>query len=199
MKITIINGSPRKNGATFAILNYFKETLENVNSDINFEFVNLIDYNLKYCIGCQHCYQTGKCIILDDNIEKIQNIIKSSNAIIWGSPNYATNISGLLKNFYDRANILMSQLLYCKPCVNIVTYENVMVNKVLKIMKEMVIYAGGYSVKSLGIKNPFNNNPLDKKLKLKIERLARILVKKVQKNKPPFLAIVYSKIVINIF
>jgi len=45
MKIVIVNGSPRKNGATFKILNYFKEALENINSEQNIEFINLIDYN----------------------------------------------------------------------------------------------------------------------------------------------------------
>ena len=199
MKITIINGSPRKNGATFRVLNYFQESLGNIYSDVNIEFLNLIDYNLKYCIGCQHCYKTGKCIISDDRIEKIHDIIKNSNGIIWGSPNYATNISGLLRNFHDRVNMLMSQLLYRKPCINIVTYENLMVNKVLKIMKEMVAYAGGYSVKSMGIKNPFNKDPLDKKLKCKIDKFAKIFLKKIQKNKPPLFSVIYSKIVINIF
>jgi hypothetical protein len=74
-----------------------------------------------------------------------------------------------------------------------------MSNKVLKIMKEMVSYAGGYSVKSMGIKNPFNKDPLDKKLKCKIEKYAKILLKKTQKNKPPLFSVIFSKIVINIF
>jgi len=199
MKIAIINGSPRKNGATFKILNCFKESLENIDSDIDIEFVNLIDYNFKYCIGCQHCYKTCKCIISDDRIEEIHEIIKNSDGLIWGSPNYATHISGLLRNFYDRVNMLMTQLLYRKPCINIVTYENGMAVKVLKVMKEMVSYAGGYNVKSMGIKNPFNKDPLDKKLKCRIEKSAKTFLKKIQQNKPPLLSVLYSKIVINVF
>ena len=199
MKIAIINGSPRKDGATFKSLNYFKESLESAYPNIIIEFVNLIDYKLEYCIGCQHCYKAVKCIISNDRIEEIRNIINDSNGVIWGSPNYATNISGLLRNFYDRVNMLMTQLLYQKPCINIVTYENGMANKVIKIMKEMVSYAGGYSVKSLRIKNPFNENPLDEKLKCKIEKSAKIFLKEMQKNKPPLFSRMYSKIVINLF
>jgi len=50
MNVTIINGSPRKNGATFSVLNYFKESLETMNSGVAVEFINLIDCNIKYCI-----------------------------------------------------------------------------------------------------------------------------------------------------
>ena len=201
MKITIINGSPRKNGATFKVLNHFKDLLENNNFDISVNFVNLMDYNIKYCIGCQHCYKTGKCIILDDGVEEIHNIIKNSNGIIWGSPNYATNISGLLRNFHDRVHMTMEQMLYRKPCINIVTYENIniMANKVLNIMKEMVTHAGGYNINSIAIKNSFNQDPLNNKMKWKIDRLAKKLIIKIQKNKPPLFTIIFSKIVIKMF
>ena len=199
IKIAIINGSPRKNGATFKVLNHFKGSLKNIDSSINIEFVNLMDYNFKYCIGCQHCYKTGKCIISDDRIQEIHETIKNSDGLIWGSPNYATNISGLLRNFYDRVNMLMAQLLYHKPCINIITYENGMVIKVLKLMKEMVSYAGGYNVKSMGIKNPFNKDPVDKKLKCKIEKFVKILLNKIQQNKPPLFSVIFSNIVINAF
>ena len=199
MKITIINGSPRKNGATFKVLNYFKESLENIDSDISIEFVNLIDYNFKYCIGCQHCYKTCDCIISDDRIKEVHEIIKNCDGLIWGSPNYAAHISGLLRNFYDRVNMLMTQLLYRKPCISIVTYENGMSMKVLGVMKEMVSYAGGYNVKSIRVKNPFNKDPLDKKLKCKVEKSAKVFLKKIQKNKPPLFSVIFSKIAINIF
>jgi multimeric flavodoxin WrbA len=200
-KITIINGSPRKNGATFKILNHFRELLENKNSNINVNFVNLIDYNLKYCIGCQHCYKIGKCIILDDSVEKIHDFIKNSDGIIFGTPNYATNISGLFRNFHDRVHMTMEQLLYRKPCINIVTYENMnlMANKVLNIMKEIITHGGGYNINSMAIKNPFNQDPLSNKIKWKIEKLSKKLIKNIQKNKPPLFSIIFSKIAINMF
>jgi hypothetical protein len=95
--------------------------------------------------------------------------------------------------------VLVPQLLYHKPCINIVTYENGMAFKVLKIMKEMASYAGGYNVNSMGIKIPFNKDPLDKKLKNKVEKLAKIFLDKIQKNKPPLFSVLYTKIVVNIF
>lgn len=198
MKITIINGSPRKNGATFKILNHFKELLENNNSDINVKFVNLIDCNIKFCIGCQHCYKKGKCIILDDSVEEIHDTLKNSNGIIFGSPTYASNVSGLYKIFHDRVHMTMEQLLYRKPCINIVTFENAMGIKTLKIMQEMVMHAGGYNVGSLVLKNNFNNDPLNEKRKYKIKKMTNKFIQKIKKNKPPLFSIIFSRIAINI-
>ena len=197
MKITIINGSPRKNGATFKILNCFKELLEN--NGINTEFVNLIDCNIKYCIGCQHCYKTGKCVILDDRIEEIHDTIKNSNGVIFGSPTYASNVSGLYKSFHDRVHMTMEQLLYRKPCINITTYENAMGVKALKIMQEMVMHAGGYNIGSMVIKNEFNKDPLNEKTKWKINKLSNKIILKIKKNKPPIISKVFSKIAISMF
>jgi multimeric flavodoxin WrbA len=200
VNITIINGSPRKNGSTFRILDYFKESLKNNNSDKNISFINLIDYNLKYCIGCQNCYKTGKCIILDDRIEEIHDTIKNSDGLIIGSPNYATNVSGLYKNFYDRVHMTMEQLLYKKPCINIITYENLKIlgKTALNIMQDMVKHAGGYVTNSMAIKTPFNKDPLDRINKLRIEKASIELIKKIQKNKPPLFSKIFTKIVINI-
>jgi multimeric flavodoxin WrbA len=112
MKIIIINGSPRKNGSTSKVLKYLNEILNKKYPETIIEFVNLIDHNIKYCTGCKVCYKTGKCIIEYDNVENIHNIIKESDGIIIGSPTYASNVSGLYKNFHDRVHMTMEQLLY---------------------------------------------------------------------------------------
>ena len=199
MKITIINGSPRKNGATFKVLNLFKELLENINSGINVEFINLIDSDIKYCIGCQHCYKTGKCIISGDSVEEIHETIKNSNGVIFGSPTYASNVTGLFKNFHDRVHMTMEQLLYRKPCINITTFENAMGNKTLGIMKEIAINAGGYNAGSIAIRNTFNKDPINDKIKDKIKKLASKLINRIQINEPPMASKIYTKIAVSIF
>jgi len=198
VKIIIINGSPRKNGSIFKILNHFRELLEKNNVGLNIEFINLVELNMKFCIGCQNCYKTGKCIILDDRVEEIHDIIKSSNGIIFGSPTYASNVSGLFKNFHDRVHMTMEHLLHNKPCINVATFENAMGKKALSIMNEMVMHAGGYCVNSMAIKNAFNKDPLDNKNLLKIEKASKKLIKNIQKNKPPLFSRIFSKIAINV-
>ena len=199
MKILIINGSPRKNGATGKILKYYNEYFVKNYSNINVELVNLIDYNIKYCVGCENCYKTGKCIITDDNVENIRDLIKTSDGIIFSSPNYASNVTGLFKSFYDRVHITMEQLLYKKPCITLTVYENLMGHKTSGVLNELVMNSGGYTVSSLIIKNIFNEDPLNEKNKRKIEKTGKLFVKKIIKNKPPLYSKIYTKIAINMF
>ena len=62
--ITIINGSPRKNGATGKILQAFGKQLE-AKENVKIHYVDLVDYQLKNCVGCEICYKTGVCPLKD--------------------------------------------------------------------------------------------------------------------------------------
>jgi multimeric flavodoxin WrbA len=61
MKTLIINGSPRKNGDTVALLTEMKKYLEG-------DIVELSAYrnNISPCIDCRYCLKEGKCAIKDD-------------------------------------------------------------------------------------------------------------------------------------
>nr|AGS52155.1 putative iron-sulfur flavoprotein [uncultured bacterium contig00049] len=195
MKITIINGSPRKNGSTYKILAYFYELLSNYISSGSIEFINLIDLNINFCIGCQSCHRTGICVILEDRVEEIHDLIKDSDGLILGSPTYNSNVTGLFKSFYDRVHMTLEQLLYHKPCVIIVTYENMDGSKSLKILKEMVMNAGGYVIAQMLIKNDsYYSDPLTEINKEKIEKAVKLLINEMQKNTPPLLSRVYRKV-----
>ena len=51
MKIIIVNGSPRKNGATAQTLYEMQRQLEQY-SNVSMEVVHVADFELKYCAGC---------------------------------------------------------------------------------------------------------------------------------------------------
>ena len=65
IKIIIINGSQRKNGATYTILNEIRSVLSEL-TDVQIELYNVSEINLKYCIGCSQCYKNGKCVFDDE-------------------------------------------------------------------------------------------------------------------------------------
>ena len=73
MKIIIINGSHRKNGVTALILHEMYQKLETY-PNVEIQFYNVSDLNLKYCVGCCKCYKNGKCIFNDD-IERLSENI----------------------------------------------------------------------------------------------------------------------------
>lgn len=98
MKVIAINSS-RKNGNTFQFLKQIKKILKEKN--IEMEIIHLLDYKIKYCIGCETCLYQNKCPINDDtNI--IMNKLRDADGIILSSPVYMRNVTGKLKTFIDR-------------------------------------------------------------------------------------------------
>ncbi|MCF7862299.1 flavodoxin family protein [Candidatus Woesearchaeota archaeon] len=70
------------------------------------EFIALRDLDIKFCTGCDKCFKTGKaCVIVDDM--PYQKIL-DADVIVLASPNYFKNVSGRMKNFFDRTNSLVS-------------------------------------------------------------------------------------------
>jgi multimeric flavodoxin WrbA len=61
MKITIINGSPRKNGATGIILKEMKNILEK-KGDVEVSYFEISKNPPKQCTGCMNCYDKAYSI-----------------------------------------------------------------------------------------------------------------------------------------
>lgn len=140
MKIVIINGSNKKDGATATILKQMhKKLLER--KDVEVKFIHVADMDLKYCIGCGICYKKGGCIYSDD-IEELSVDIKESDGIILGSPTYASNVSAQMKTIIDRGHFVMEQLLSGKHAISVVTYENYGGHDAGKIINKLLLYSG---------------------------------------------------------
>lgn len=159
MKIIIINGSHRKNGATALILNEMYQKLETY-PNVEIQLYNVADFNLHFCVGCCKCYKNGKCIFNDD-IEKLSETLETADGIIVGSPTYASNVSGQMKVVIDRGHFVMEQLLFRKYAVSVSTYENYGGKDTSKILNRLLSYSGATISNSLVIKVPFSTNPLN--------------------------------------
>ncbi len=101
MKVTAFIGSGRKRHSYIAS----EKFLQNLKSfgDVEYEIVRLIDYNLGTCKGCRVCFDKGEefCPFKDDRDILIKKM-KSSDGIIFASPNYSFQVSSLMKIFLDR-------------------------------------------------------------------------------------------------
>lgn len=170
MKIVIVNGSHRKNGATALILNEMHQQLKKC-SDVDVQMIHVADLSLKYCVGCGSCYKTGACIYKDD-IESLSLRIAEADGVILGSPTYASNVSGQMKVIIDRGHFVMEQLLYGKYAISVTTYENYGGRDSAKIINKLLSYSGAKISGSIVSQNRFNENPLeDIRLKQKIEKV----------------------------
>ncbi|MCK5413389.1 MAG: flavodoxin family protein [Candidatus Pacebacteria bacterium] len=95
MNIVGISGSPRKQNTHYML----KTLLEATNQP--FEIINLAKLKISSCNDCRSCHKDYKCIILD-NMQEICEKLEKADLIILGSPTYFANVSGIMKNFFDR-------------------------------------------------------------------------------------------------
>ncbi|HMK45436.1 MAG TPA: flavodoxin family protein [Methanocella sp.] len=102
MKILAIMGSPRKNGNTYKVTRKVEEKMKQL-GDVEFEYVFLKDLDLKPCLGCDTCFLKGedRCPNKDGRTQ-LEEKMHLADGVIFASPSYVFNVSGLMKNFFDR-------------------------------------------------------------------------------------------------
>jgi multimeric flavodoxin WrbA len=104
MKVIGIVGSRRKKGNTFNIVNQVLKSSKENGAEV--QLINLSDYKIKPCLGCEGCRDSFNCVINDD-FNKIISLIQESDGIVMGSPTYWYNVSGDMKIFLDRCYSLI--------------------------------------------------------------------------------------------
>jgi multimeric flavodoxin WrbA len=100
-KVTAFVGSARKKN-TYNSVKKFLNILESFGG-IETEIVLLCDYKIQYCKGCKLCLDKGEefCPLKDDR-DKLLEKIACSDGVIFASPNYSFQVSGIMKCFLDR-------------------------------------------------------------------------------------------------
>ena len=184
MKIIVINGSPRVNGATGQILTKIKNSLVEIDQSIDIEYINLGKMNLQFCSGCFSCYKTGYCNIKDDGLEDLSKKIEASDGVIFASPTYVTNVSGHFKVMMDRCHFVFERLLYNKACFSVVTYENYGGRRAQKVINELIRNSGGAVSCQLLLKLNNEDKAISDKEIIQISKLSRKFLLKIEKDNP---------------
>jgi multimeric flavodoxin WrbA len=105
-KVTAFIGSQQKK-ATYQAVQEFERNLKSY-EEIDFEYIFLKDYKLEYCKGCKLCFEKGEenCPLKDDR-NLLLNKIHESDGVIFATPNYAFQLTAIMKNFFDRTAFLL--------------------------------------------------------------------------------------------
>lgn len=106
MQIYAINGSPRKKWNTAQALESALAGAAESADNVLTEMINLYDYNYKGCVECFACKRIGgpsygKCAVKDDIHSLLRNVLMA-DAIIFGSPIYFSEITGMMRCFLER-------------------------------------------------------------------------------------------------
>ena len=99
MKVLIINGSPRINGNTSIAV----REMENVfrSEGVEVETVQIGNKDIRGCIACGRCYETGKCVF-DDIVNELAPGFEAADGLVIASPVYYASANATLIACLDR-------------------------------------------------------------------------------------------------
>lgn len=103
MKVLMINGSPRVNGNTSIALHEMEKIF--AEEGIKTEILHVGNKDIRSCIACGRCADTGKCVF-DDIVNETAAKFEACDGLVVGSPVYyasanATLVALLTRLFYS--------------------------------------------------------------------------------------------------
>lgn len=100
MNVLIINGSPRKTGTTATIAKAFSDSVKKNGATVRTHNLNEMR-DIHGCQSCTKCYDAGHCVVKDDFSKALEDH-HWADVIVWATPIYVDDMSGILKLFTDR-------------------------------------------------------------------------------------------------
>lgn len=166
-RVTAFVGSARKKH-TYNAVRKFMDHLQSL-GDVECEIVALSDYQLGTCRGCKLCFEKGEefCPLKDDRDVLIKKMM-ASDGVVFASPNYAFQVSAIMKIFLDRlAFICHRPRFFGKTFTSIVTQGICGGNKIVRYLDWVGKVLGFNTVKGSCLTAL---EPMTETEKLKIDR-----------------------------
>jgi multimeric flavodoxin WrbA len=107
MKITLIQGSPRKNRQCNFLIDNAITGIKSVTEEIEIVKLQISKFNITPCNGCDNClrepYECPLSESENDNVKEIERELFDADAILIASPSYFGSVSAQLKLMIDRS------------------------------------------------------------------------------------------------
>lgn len=144
-KVLALVGSGHRGGATYTAARKFIDDLESF-GDVQGEIAVLSDYDLGICRGCKACFDYGeeRCPLKDDRDLLIQKMM-GSDGVVFASPNYSWQVSGLMKVFLDRLGFAFHRPRFHGKTATSIVVQGIMFGG--RIRKYLEFVAGGLGFK----------------------------------------------------
>lgn len=72
----------------------------------NVEFVTLKNKNIQFCKGCLACTKSGIDCVIKDDMTELRKKVHDADVLVFATPIYYYEMSGVMKTFIDRCNPL---------------------------------------------------------------------------------------------
>lgn len=99
MKVLILNGSPRIDGNTSIAIKEMEKEFEKENIEV--ETIQIGNKDIRGCIACNKCKETGKCVF-NDLVNDIAPKFEKCDGLVIASPVYFASANGTLISLLDR-------------------------------------------------------------------------------------------------
>ena len=99
MKVLIINGSPRMGGNTSIAVREMEKTF--LEEGLEVEILQIGNEDIRGCIACNQCAETGKCVF-DDIVNTIAEKFEKADGLVVASPVYYASANATLIALLDR-------------------------------------------------------------------------------------------------
>jgi multimeric flavodoxin WrbA len=109
-QIVMFNGSPRMDGNIATLINTIAQGARDNGAEV--KVYTLFKMKFMACQSCFACRMQDDCAVHDELREALQKV-KTADDIVVGSPIYMMQMTGPVKNMYDRFFPLMDT--ECKP------------------------------------------------------------------------------------
>ena len=104
--LVVIQGSPRGDGNCSILAGWAVDAAHELGRTARVIYPH--DMDIRSCIGCYQCYNTGSCVFEDD-MEGIISAIKGASLLVVCSPVYTNTVPGGLKLVIDRCQAYHAQ------------------------------------------------------------------------------------------
>ena len=98
-KVLILNGSPHQHGCTATALDEMIKVFEE--EGVGTELIQVGTKDIRGCISCNKCSETGKCVF-DDMVNECAPKFEACDGIVVASPVYYASANATLIAFLDR-------------------------------------------------------------------------------------------------
>ena len=98
-KVILLNGSAHQHGCTATALEEMIRVFEA--EGVETELIQVGSKNIRGCISCGKCSQTGKCVF-DDLVNEVAPKFEAADGLVVGSPVYYASPNGTILSFMDR-------------------------------------------------------------------------------------------------
>lgn len=99
MKVLMINGSPRANGNTSIALGEMEKVF--AQEGVETEILSIGNKDIRGCIACGRCAETGKCVF-DDIVNEAAPKFEACDGLVVASPVYYASANATLVAFLTR-------------------------------------------------------------------------------------------------